>query len=337
MKTTLTILLVAVRALIFAQTITLTQSFNEPTAGDVDHVFKLDTSAYAQGLPLQTGSEVVWNFSKLKAGSAASNQYLSAAGGSVSFNYTPGTIMQINASGLYDIYLKSTQGPSPQTEVVGLSTSSLSLTFTNSAVIAKYPMGYNTTFTDQIAGTVSGMISGTLKGYMFTCVDGYGTIQLPDGSELNNVLRVKSIQTITLSSGFFPLGNTRQTLYSYYHASSKFPVLSINYQKVSLTANTPSVHISITGQAKYFGIVGINDAPNATLIDGLYPNPANDHIYIDCKNSQELAVTVYNSAGQTVLQSTTNREIAVSTLEPGLYLLEAREGTRICRKKFIKS
>lgn len=74
-------------------------------------------------------------------------------------------------------------------------------------------------------------------------------------------------------------------------------------------------------------------------IDGLnfYPNPvSNGKIYITSKSSLNKDVAIYDVLGKKVLQATvTSKELNVSSLSPGVYIIKIREGEASATRKLI--
>jgi hypothetical protein len=95
------------------------------------------------------------------------------------------------------------------------------------------------------------------------------------------VLRVKSVQTINLGLGIIPFGTAKQTVYNYFHSSQKFPVLNITYTSLSIIGSaSPSVSAIVTGNSKTI-IVGLEEEGMDLSDLSLYPNPAQEVIFID--------------------------------------------------------
>lgn len=341
MKNYLLLFFVFTAPLFFSQT-TLTQAFNEPAPGDTEKNFGLDTSAYSSGLPISvTGSNVVWDFSNVTGFEPIiTNNYLSAASVSSSANY-PGCNLVQESGGLYT-YLKSTTSPNSQTELLALNISSVSLTFTNSAIIAKYPVPYGSSFTDNLAGTFNFSISGTFTGSITTTADGIGTLHLPLGNTLTNVLRVKSVQTLTLSAALiagFPattIARMQQSIYNYYAPQSKFPVISVNYSKITITiTNSVTVTASASGNTNYF-IVDLEENILNKEDVLLFPNPTENNLNIGLTEPIVLrSAKLYNQLGEQVLTSTSN-SLQVSNLPAGVYIAEIITDKGLIRKKVIK-
>lgn len=75
------------------------------------------------------------------------------------------------------------------------------------------------------------------------------------------------------------------------------------------------------------------------IIEGLsfYPNPVNTgKIYITSKLSLEKEVTIFDVLGKRVLQSTINgKELNISSLSPGVYIIKIKEGEAVATRKLI--
>lgn len=89
------------------------------------------------------------------------------------------------------------------------------------------------------------------------------------------------------------------------------------------------------------GTVQAQDGKSAlTNIEGLnfYPNPvSNGKIYITtAKQSLEKEVTIFDVLGKKVLNTTlTTKELNVSSLAPGVYIIKIREAEATATRKLI--
>jgi hypothetical protein len=74
-------------------------------------------------------------------------------------------------------------------------------------------------------------------------------------------------------------------------------------------------------------------------IDGLefYPNPVSSgKIYITSKSLADKEVTIFDVLGKKVLQAVLNsKELNISTLSPGVYIIKIREGEATATRKLI--
>lgn len=82
-----------------------------------------------------------------------------------------------------------------------------------------------------------------------------------------------------------------------------------------------------------------NGKMQETTIEGLnfYPNPvSNGKIYITSKSALNKEVAIYDVLGKKVLQSTmTSKELNVSSLSPGVYIIKIKEGEATATRKLI--
>ena len=74
-------------------------------------------------------------------------------------------------------------------------------------------------------------------------------------------------------------------------------------------------------------------------IEGLsfYPNPVNSgKIYISSKSSSEKEVIIFDVLGKKVLQAfVSGKELNISSLTPGIYIIQIREGEATATRKLI--
>lgn len=74
-------------------------------------------------------------------------------------------------------------------------------------------------------------------------------------------------------------------------------------------------------------------------IEGLsvYPNPATgDRVYITTKYNDDKDVIIYDVLGKKVLQTVlSSRELNISSLTPGVYIIQIKEGEAVATRKLI--
>lgn len=77
----------------------------------------------------------------------------------------------------------------------------------------------------------------------------------------------------------------------------------------------------------------------STIIEGLslYPNPVNNgKVYISSKNELDKEIIIFDVLGKKVLQTTINsKELSVSNLSPGVYIIKINEGAATATRKLI--
>jgi hypothetical protein len=80
-------------------------------------------------------------------------------------------------------------------------------------------------------------------------------------------------------------------------------------------------------------------ATNTNIIEGLnfYPNPvSNGKIYVTSKSGLDKEVVIFDVLGKLVLQTTiTTKELNISALSPGVYIIKFKEGEATTTRKLI--
>lgn len=341
MKKLYTLMLLVLFANVTKAQLILTKSSNEPIIGDAERRKSFDTTSYTSGLPQNTGTNQVWNFTSLATNTTnmSNTTYTTPSSVTGSGSYTAATIASTDG-GSNNSFFKSS---ATQYELLGVNASSLSLTFTNSAIMAVWPMTYGYTNTDPIAGSVSvSSLSGTFSGTVITNATGTGTVQLPYGVSLGNCLQVKSRQVINGSFLFgFVTATVNLTTIQYYHASQKFPVLEQNVTAITTaTASYNSTVTAVTLNNDVFAGINELSLDNSYAV---YPNPASNFINIRLSNetAEPVKVEISNQLGQPVrsvdIGSIKNIESAIdiSGLAKGIYFVKTSAGERRSVKKLI--
>jgi hypothetical protein len=206
----------------------------------------------------------------------------------------------------------------------------------NSAIGAVYPMTFGNNISDNFSGSFSFSVSGNVNGNVVTTADGTGTLNLMDNISLTNVLRVKSVQNMTMTTGPFPVGTIKQTTYNYYHSTEKFPVLTINYTSIALTGQSPTVTAGATGNKNYF-VVGMKENSLADAQLSVYPNPVKDILTVNVSEAFKPGkISVYTQLGQLIYSTSYERNINVNNLSKGIYFVEISGEKGVVHKKFLK-
>ncbi len=320
-----------------SQTFTLTKGANDPIVGDSSKYYVLDSSLYVAGLNVgSTGANHVWSYTNFYVTpNTVTSAYIATTAVASASNYAGCTIVE--QQGTLSSFYKVVASPSTQTEFMGISSSSLNMNFSNTALFKKYPFAIGDSFTDSFSGTFSfPPTSGTSSGNATVTADGTGTLNLPGGVTLNDVLRIKSYQYTSFLVSGIPAGSLKQTVYTFYHASQKFPILTINYSTIT-AFGSPTVSAVITGNKSHF-VVGLKENEFNTINAKLYPNPVNTDLIIEIDPlDKPKEVKIYNQLGQTVYTNNFENKLGVSFLNSGIYFIEIKTEKGIARNKFIKN
>lgn len=322
---------------------TLTKAANEPVVGNTNSYKGYDSSGV---IPKNTGANMSWNFSAITQNTAVSSATFVAPGSVPSSSaYPSATIVEDQGNNSY-VFYKSVATPTTSFESLGYQTPNLSLTFTNSAIGAVWPIGFGYSYTDTYSGNVTQPVTGTLAGTITTTGSGTGTITLPGGTVLSNILQVRTKYTTTLTSGsgFSTItGTILATDYSYYHSSEKFELLTVSYQKQTLNSiGGPTVTSGAGIRVNSAVIQGLTDN-NFNSTFQIFPNPAKDAFNINLTNTANVMCTVeiYNSIGalSKVLSLGNSPQIkqtiSLADLSPGLYIVKTTMGTQSSSRRLI--
>lgn len=87
------------------------------------------------------------------------------------------------------------------------------------------------------------------------------------------------------------------------------------------------------------GVSAQESKPQSGTIEGLnfYPNPvSNGKVYITSKTTLDKEVLIFDVLGKKVLQAViTSKELNISTLSPGVYIIKIKEGEATATRKLI--
>jgi hypothetical protein len=240
----------------------------------------------------------------------------------------------VQKTGPLNTYYKNASTPSIQTEFMGVTSSSLNMNLTNTAINMRYPFSFGSVITDAFSGNFTFSLSGTTSGNATVTADGTGTLIVPGGTVYPNVLRVKSYQSTAFSA--FPVsGSMKQTNYSWYIVGEKFPVMSINYQSFSIAGGSPTVSAQGLGNKNNF-IIGMKEQQLDNSSVQFYPNPVSSELVMIANQTfLKQDVVIYAVTGQELKRSIVGK-IDCSDLAKGIYIAELNTEKGVIRKKIIK-
>jgi hypothetical protein len=313
--------------------LSLTQAVNEPVIGNVDTRKDYDSTST---LPKNTGAGQVWNFTSLATTTTAAvpSTYTTPSAVPGGSNYPAATVAQDNGT-----FFKSSTN---MFEMLGMESNTVSLTFTNSAIIANWPINYNYTNTDPVAGNVSvtGGGSGTFSGSITTTAPGSGTLMLPNSMTFTNCLLVVSRLYINANiTTPFPFTATVSLVnFQYYHATQKFPILTITYTDLqSLPLNNSDAIITVNNNV----FAGLNELSLENAL-AIYPNPASGsfHVSLENKNGEAISLEIIDQLGRVIKtkdlgNTTVDAIISTSDLSSGIYFVKTNCGNKSAVKKLI--
>ncbi|HWY13283.1 MAG TPA: T9SS type A sorting domain-containing protein, partial [Bacteroidia bacterium] len=223
-----------------------------------------------------------------------------------------------------------------------------SATFTDSGIIASWPVSFGYSSTDTYAGTVDYLsITGPGSGTVNVTAPGSGTVTLPGSIVFNNCLQVKIENLSYANIGTFPLTftiNGVTTEYHYYTGTQKFPIVMVAYDSQTVNSGSgPTVQNSASITINNNVLTGINNINLEALNYNVYPNPTTNNVNINLTNekTEAVSVVVINNLGQIVrsidLGSAPEIKYLMNTsdLTSGIYHVKTTVGEKSTTKKLI--
>lgn len=217
---------------------------------------------------------------------------------------------------------------------------------TDPEIVATYPFAQGNSVSDVFSGSIDylgGAASVAATGVSYATVDGEGTLDLPGGVSLSNVIRYKLVDTswatITIPINLGDMEFIR-TQYEYYdYTVSNLPVFihsTITVQNVG--ASTPTTEVPLV--LSYYPtteFVGLNDQEEVSY--SVYPNPANDLITLHGDFGADATATLVDQSGRVLgtYAIGNGTKIDISAFENGMYILNVHDngatGTQTIVKK----
>ncbi len=322
--------------------LSLTKAFNEPVLGNTYTKKGYDSVGV---IPKNTGAGQNWNFSTVTSNTFVEvSTYTTVASTPSASSFPTATIAEDLGTSSYN-YWKST---ATQYELVGFADPTTSANFTNTAIAAIWPITFGYSNTDLFAGSISsGTMTGPANGTIVTNATGSGTITLPGSTVLTNILQLKInnslYATLPTSFGTFTI-SSKSTDYNYYSGTQKFPVLTVSYQKQTVSsAFGPTVTITADIRINNAVLTGINNVNFDAINYNVYPNPATESVNINLSNdkTENVSVVVMNNLGQIVKSIDLGNAIEVkylmntADLASGIYHVKTSIGDKSSTKKLI--
>ena len=273
---------------------------NAPEVGDVMEIQFVSPDGLSHE---PSGADVSWDFSQLinwgdlgqitaisPASAPAGNEFPTA---NVVMNMgdTIFTYALVEENGAYYLGSQATTGTYPTLFI-----------YSDSRKYMEYPFTYNDVFSDTYKGvSIVSVAEVRLTATTSVLADSYGTLILPTGT-FTDVLRTTTIDneidSIFIGGSFTSVVNVTRTQYAWYAPTSVGPLLSMEILDHSGELNTICYYTNAG--------TGIN-TPDINYIShfNIYPNPAEDNLFVEYKSSGNLPVTILivNQVGQVMISS----------------------------------
>lgn len=317
---------------------TLTGAVHFPAAGDV---YTSHTANGISGDPGPAGANQTWNFSSLNVlGGSLFEVYSNPATTAYAASFPNANLAFTDSSGKVSYYSSN----SSYHQEVGTGSPGNTYVYASPLDVMHYPLVYTDDFTTSNSTIVPAQtFYWTYNRNIHVTADAYGTLQLPSGT-YNNVLRVKTSRYVswTASPGG-PLGGngtTYDTLYQWFDAAQRFPLLSIEHFSVQSMIGSFS-KTSVRVSDAVMRSPEISDAATFQV----FPNPATQqtNLHFSLQEKQHVTLRLFDLSGREIrtldkgmLDPGDHREeFFLQNIEAGVYLLELHAGEHREQRRII--
>lgn len=291
----------------------LTKAVNEPIVGDIRNAVSYDT---VTALPKNTGANQSWNFSNMSANNFTETTTFISTGSATGASLFLGATIASSRGGNSFEFFKATANT---WEFVGdyQTMNAEYFSLSNTGIFYNWPISFNSTFSDVAAGVQSsGSGTNVLNATISYTASGSGTVTLPGAVVYNNCLQITQKITATVGTG---TNSTLidQTAYLYFASGKKFPIAEIQYSTQTDMSGSSN---DFWAMLEFNPPVGLQDNLNLPLTFQLYPNPAQNKVYIEIPGDiKEFSLKVVDTKGAVIFIDENTAEIDVSQWSPGLY------------------
>ena len=171
-------------------------------------------------------------------------------------------------------------------------------------------------------------------------IDGQGTLLLPDGSTVTDVIRYKMIDTSTTNITLFGDLEIVRTQYEYYDlATGNLPVLTHSRLLIQQPGSTLPLADNTIVLSSVEPTQSVGLFTNNLIEFQMYPNPTNGAVTLNGEFDADATASVYDQSGRLLLtqKAINGASIDLSEFNTGMYLLKVTSngvsGTRTIVKQ----
>lgn len=213
--------------------------------------------------------------------------------------------------------------------------------FTNSWYKYSYPFQFDSSHVDGYTGNIAFVLNGNAQnpscyGFGYADYDGFGKMIQANGDTLNNVARLKLLDTTYTSIPVFGQVRLIREQYQYYNMDSagQMPVFIYAHAYVLSSLPNPLMNITIAlSDVQPDLTVGLDEAKLTEEHPKVFPNPSSGSVHVTgLKVGSNYAV--YSMDGKLVESGTGLQSIELQ-LENGIYLLQIEGNQQRFTEKII--
>lgn len=211
------------------------------------------------------------------------------------------------------------------------------VSFTDPLTELVFPCTFGTTWSDNMSASyvVSGVIPVTRIGSITGVGDAYGTLNLPGGASIPDVLRVKVRRQVNDNSAVTNVTRISNIHY-FYGQSSSYPMLRLTEDSVQIGTGAWTAVKNAQWQGQSF-TVGVEETAADQVEFVAYPNPT-DGVLNFARNGADVA-EVMDASGRIVSShriSADRSSIDTQGMAPGSYMLRlSADGRLVGTERFV--
>ncbi|NRA12486.1 MAG: T9SS type A sorting domain-containing protein [Crocinitomicaceae bacterium] len=320
-------------------------SANEPALGETSTMFLCDS--LSPNLDAIAGSAVTWDYTGLVGyqGEVRVVDVVAPASTPFAASYSTST-KAFQVENALTTYFTSSAGDrtSQGFQFYEVSFGDVLATYTtDEQTMVTYPFALGNSVVDSYEGDVAYTYNGfpvseALVGNAYAWIDGSGTLDLPNGVSLSNVIRYKSIDTAATTVPLLGAAELMRTQYEYYdYADQNLPVFIHTTISLALPGGgTPLASITMVLSKYEANYVGINDITEFTF--SVYPNPATDLVSVKGNFSAEATGSIIDQSGRVLrtMNVQNGQSIDISDLAVGSYFFAIEDNGFVTTKTIVK-
>lgn len=333
-------------SLLFVSTMASAQmtDANEPALGETSTMFLCDS--FAVNLDAVTGAAVTWDYTTLNgyAGETRVVDVVAPASTPFSASYPTSTkAFQVENALTTYFTSTSTERVSQGFQFNEATFGDVLATYVNDEqTMVTYPFALGNSLTDSYDGDIDytyngSQISEALVGNAYAWVDGSGTLDLPNGVSISNVIRYKSIDTAATTVPLLGAANLIRTQYEYYdYASQNLPVFIHTTISLSQPGGQPLAGLTMVLSKFEGNIVGLNPVNEFTF--NVFPNPATDLVRVEGNFTPEAVGSIIDQSGRVLktMNVQNGQSINIADLAVGSYLFTIEDNGFVTTKTIVK-
>ena len=320
-------------------------SANEPAIGETSTMFLCDS--LSDNLNAISGSGVTWDYTGLNGyqGETRVVDVVDPASTPFAASY-PASSKAFQVENTLTTYFTSTASErvSQGFQFNEASFGDVLATYTNDEqTMVTYPFALGGLIVDAYDGNVDYTFNGfpvseTLTGTAYLWVDGQGTLDLPNGISLPNVIRYKSIDTAATIVPLLGAAELMKTQYEYYdYTDQNLPIFIHTTISLALPGGgLPLAELSLVLSKYEANYASIDDINKFTF--NVFPNPAKDMISVKGNFSAEATGSIIDQSGRVLetINIQSGQSINISDLATGSYFFAIQDSGFITTKTIVK-